>query len=206
MANFDVNYQTLATNAKTIRSNAQDLNKYLTSVYQKIANMHNVWYGKRYETLVTEFNKIIPQINDLLDLVVRDIPFALESIANNYSQTDDGFNITSAEQTTPSKMNDLGPYSEGAQNQMKYNTEEVETIKNEVVSDFNNATSKMDTIKSVYDQTPWEGEAAETFRSTLSRLKDEIVTSFENLKTQFTNLMNQAQQDINAGETGNILK
>lgn len=205
MAEIDVNYQILATNAKTIRTHAQDLNRYITSVYSKLADMHSVWYGKRYESLVKEFNNIIPQINDLLDLVVKDIPFSLESIANNYSQTEDGYNITSAQQTAPSKVSDLGPYNEGAENKMRFYSADVETVKNQIVSDLDNAKSKMDTIKSVYDQTPWKGEAAQAYTGTLTRLKEEIITSFENITTQFTKLMSQAQEDVNAAETGNTV-
>ncbi len=205
MARVDVHYQVLATNAKTIRSYAQELNQYVTSVYTRLADMHSVWYGKRYESLVKEFNNIIPQINDLLDLVVKDIPFSLESIANNYSQTEDGYNITSAQQTAPNKVSELGPYSEGAEDKMRYISADVETTKNQIVSDFDNAKSKMEAIKSVYDQTPWDGEASEAYSSTLTRLKNEIITSFENITTQFTNLMNQAEADVNAAETGNTV-
>lgn len=208
MANVevDVNYQTLATNASTIRSHAQELNRYIKSAYSRLADMHNgVWYGLRYETLVDEFNAIILQVNDLLNLVVKDIPFSLETIANNYSQSDAGYNITTAQQTAPEKVSELGPYPEGKQNKMKYISADVEVVKKEIISDLDNAKSKMDTIKSVYDQTPWTGGAADAYNSTLTRLKNEINTSFENIKTQFTNIMNQAQADMNAAETGNTV-
>ena len=202
---MNVDYEAIPGQAQQMRSLGQELNSELTTAYQSIADMHNAWYGKRYNELVKSFNNIIPQINEMLQLVVGDIPFSLESIANNYSQTEDGYNITSAQQTAPSKVSELGPYSEGAEDKMRYISADVETTKNQIVSDFDNAKSKMEAIKSVYDQTPWDGDASEAYSSTLTRLKNEIITSFENITTQFTNLMNQAEADVNAAETGNTV-
>ena len=60
MTNIEnVNYQTLANNAKVIREDAVLLNAKATSVYNKIKEMHSVWYGTQFEELVKKFQSII---------------------------------------------------------------------------------------------------------------------------------------------------
>ena len=39
-----------------------------------------------------------------------------------------------------------------------------------------------------------------------ARLKNEIVSSFENIESQFTTLMNQTQEDIQATESANTVQ
>ena len=105
MANItNVDYVAIPAQAQNMRALGQELNNELSTAYQSIANMHNCWYGKRYNELVKEFNNMVQQINELLELVVGEIPFALETIANNYSQADQGSNITSAAKTAPKMM------------------------------------------------------------------------------------------------------
>ena len=199
----NVDYAALPGKAEQMRSYAQELNTELTKAYQKITDMHNVWYGERYNSLVKEFNNIIPQLNELLNLVVGEIPFALETIANNYSQVDRGSNVTSAQQTAPTKITEIPVHDDTGK--LRFIAADVETVKSEVTTKLDNAKSKMDTIETTYNQIQWESEAADAFRSTFTRLKSQIVTSFDNIKTQFANLMTQAQQDANAAETGNTV-
>ena len=61
-------------------------------------------------------------------------------------------------------------------------------------------------IESAYAQIQWQSEASDAFRSTFTRLKSQIISSFENIKSQFTNLMNQTQQDIQSAETSNTVQ
>lgn len=204
MANIqNVDYEALPGQAGQMRSHGQELNNELTTAYQRITDMHNVWYGQRYNSLVKEFNNIIPQVNELLDLVVGEIPFALETIANNYSQADKGANVTSAQKTAPNKITDIAIHNDVG---MRFLTGDVESIQSQVVSNLDNAKSKMDTIESVYGQIQWQSEASDAFRSTFTRLKSEIVASFENIKSQFTKLMTQTQNDVQSAETSNTVQ
>lgn len=199
----NVNYEELPGKAGQMRSHGQELNTELTTAYQRITDMHNVWYGVRYNSLVMEFNNIIPQLNELLDLVVGDIPYTLETIANNYSKSDKGANVTSAQKTAPNKITEIPVHDDTGK--LRFIAADVETVKSEVTTKLDNAKSKMDTIETTYNQIQWESEAADAFRNTFTRLKTQIVSSFDNIKTQFANLMTQAQQDANAAETGNTV-
>ncbi len=204
MANIqNVDYEALPGQAAQMRNHGQELNNELTMAYQKITDMHAVWYGIRYNSLVKEFNKIIPQINDLLNLVVGEIPFALETIANNYAQADKGANVTSAQKTQPNRIMDIAIRSDIG---MRFITGEVEQIQTQVTSNLNDAKAKMDAIEATYAQIQWQSEASDAFRSTFTRLKSQIVASFENIKSQFTKLMTQTQQDIQSAETSNTVQ
>ncbi len=204
MANIqNVDYEALPGQAAQMRSHGQELNNELTMAYQRITDMHAVWYGVRYNALVKEFNTIIPQINDLLNLVVGEIPFTLETIANNYAQADTGANVTSAQKTEPNRIMDIAIHNDVG---MRFITGDVEEVQTQVTSNLNDAKAKMDTIESVYAQIQWQSEAADAFRSTFTRLKSQIVSSFENIKSQFTNLMSQTQQDVQSAETSNTVQ
>lgn len=204
MANIqNVDYEALPGQASQIRSYAQELNNELTTAYTNITNMHSVWYGVRYNALVKEFNNIIPQLNELLNLVVGEIPFALETIANNYAQADKGANVVGAQNTAPNKIAEI-PVSNDVG--MRFITEDVANTQSQVSTNLDNARSRMDSIESTYSQIQWQSEASDAFKSTFTRLKSQIVSSFENIKSQFTNLMNQTQEDIQSAESSNTVK
>lgn len=204
MANItNVDYAAIPAQAQQMRTLGQELNRELTTAYQSIANMHNCWYGKRYNELVKEFNNIIPQINELLELVVGEIPFTLETIANNYSQADQGSNVTSAAKTAPNKITDLAISNDVG---MKFVTSEVESVKTNVSNNFKKSKDKMNTIESAYGRIQWQSEAAEAFSSKFKKLKADIVTAFENIDSQFTNLMNQTLSDIQSTENANTVQ
>lgn len=199
---MNVDYEAIPSQAKQMRTYGQELNNEITTVYTSITNMHNSWYGKRYNSLVKEFNNIIPQINELLELVVGEIPFALETIANNYSVADRGTKVTSAIKTEPKKATNLAmPGDVG----MKFITSEVETIQKNISTNFKNAENKMNTIEVAYSKIQWESEAAEAFKIRFLKLKKDIIASFQNINTQFTNLMNQTLQDIQNTENANTV-
>lgn len=197
-----VDYEAIPGQAKQMRSTAQQLNSEMTRAYQSITNMHSSWYGKRYNELVKSFNNLIPQINEMLQLVVTEIPQALETIANNYSQADRGTPATSVSGEQPNKIaniaitNDVG---------MKFITSAVQATQTSVVSNFKNATNQMNSIQSTYQSINWQSEAAEAFKAKFLQLKSSIVSSFESIQTQFSQLMTQTQQDIESTERANTV-
>ena len=84
MARIDrVDYVAMPGQAKKMREYALELNSELKAAYSNVAEMHNAWYGIRYNELVKDFNGLVEQINELLDLVVTKVPFTIETIAKN---------------------------------------------------------------------------------------------------------------------------
>lgn len=200
---MSVDYEAIPGQAKQIRALGQELNKEVSIVYQSITNMHKSWYGKRYNELVKSFNTIIPQINEMLTLVVGDIPYTLEVVANNYSQADKGANATSASKTSPNKIANLTIFNDTG---MKFITSEVSATQTSVSNNFKNANNKMNAIESTYGKIQWESEAANAFKTKFTKLKTQIISSFEDLNTQFTKLMSQALQDVQSAEKSNTVQ
>lgn len=198
-----IDYDSVPKHTPTMREHAQAVNDQLTAAYQSIGNMHNYWYGKRYNKLVEEFNKLIPTFSDILELIVGEIPFTLETVANNYSQADQGTKVTNAVKTAPAKitaiaiLNDIG---------MKFITSEVEKVKTDVSKNFKAAIDKMNNYETEYKKIYWESEAAEVFANKIRKSKENIVKAFGDIESQFTTLMTQTLADVQATENANTVQ
>lgn len=200
---MNVDYEAMPNQAKQMREYAKELNSTLKVAYSNVQEMHNSWYGMRYNELVKDFNELSPKLNKLLDLVVKEIPFALETIANNYVQADRGQNVTSAEETVPNIieelpiMNDVG---------MRFITNDVANTQRIISEKFETSKDLMNKIEAEYAKVQWQSEASDSFKSRFAQLKSEIMASFDNINTQFVNLMNQTQQDIETTEKANTVQ
>jgi len=197
-----VDYGRMPAQANEMRGEAKVLNKELAIVYESIRNMHEVWYGTRYNDLVQCFNDMIPSLNDMLTLVVTEIPFALENIANNYSQADCGQKVVVPNNEGPNKLENL---AKGNDVGMRFLTSEVNEIKESVSANFAKATELMNIIETIFAKVVWESEAAEAFKAKFKTLKNEIVTSFERTNTEFKKLMEETEQDIEKTEKANTV-
>ena len=198
-----VDYEAIPSQASQMREYGRELNNEVKSAYQSISEMHNSWYGKRYTASVEQFNNIIPEINEMLELVVGEIPFALETVANNYSQADTGTNCTAANRESPNKIAEL-PISNDVG--MRFLTGEVQSIQSKVSNNFKKAESEMNTIESAYSRIVWESEAATAFATKFKKLKNDIVTAFQNIEESFSKLMVQAQEDVQSAEDANTVQ
>ena len=196
-------YETMPSYAKQMRSAGQELNQALIEAYTNIANMHSVWYGKRYNSLLQQFNNMIPQMSELLEFVVAQLPFALETIANNYSQADRGQNATTAEETTPNRIEDLPIINDVG---MRFITEDVANTQRAVTEKFESVKELMNKIEAEYGKVQWQSEASDSFKARFTQLKNEIMSSIENINIQFTKLMNQTKQDIETTEKSNTVQ
>lgn len=204
MAQIDhVDYEAMPRQAKQMREYAVELNGELRTAYSNVGDMHNSWYGIRYNELVKDFNELVPQVNDLLKLVVTDIPFAIETIANNYAQADKGQNVTSAEETAANKIENLPITNDVG---MRFMTGEVSNTQRAVSEKFESAKELMNRIESEYNRVDWQSEASESFKARFAKLKSDILASFDNINNQFTKLMTQTQQDIETTEKANTVQ
>ena len=134
MARIDrVDYVAMPGQAKKMREYALELNSELKAAYSNVAEMHNAWYGIRYNELVKDFNGLVEQINELLDLVVTKVPFTIETIANNYSKADKDQNVVSAEETAVNKIEELEITNDVG---MRFMTEDVENTQRTISEKF----------------------------------------------------------------------
>lgn len=204
MAQIDhVDYESMPRQAKQMRGYALELNGELRTAYSNVGEMHNSWYGIRYNELVKDFNELVPQVNELLKLVVTDIPFAIETIANNYSQADRGQNATSAEETPANKIENLPILDDVG---MRFMSGEVASTQKVVSEKFESSKELMNQIETEYNKVEWQSEAAESFRNKFNQLKNNILASFDNINNQFVKLMAQTQHDIETAEKANTVQ
>ena len=199
----NVDYEAMPRNAKQMRSFGQQLNTEVTNAYNSVRDMRSSWYGKRYNELVKHFNNMIPQINEMLQLVVTDIPVTLEKVANNYSQADRGSNATTVENTTPNKVTNIEIQNDVG---MKFITANVAQVQTKVSNKFKNAKDQMNKISAEYNKVKWTSEASEAFKTKFNKLKTEITKSFEDIEQTFSKLMNQAKEDVQKSETANTVQ
>ena len=204
MAKIDhVDYEAMPRQAKAMRENALELNNELRTAYSNVGEMHNSWYGVRYNELVKDFNELIPQVNDLLKLVVTEIPFAVETIANNYAQADKGQNVTSAEETSANNIENLPITNDVG---MRFMTAEVANTQRSVSEKFDASKELMNKIEAEYNRVEWQSEASESFKARFNKLKNDILMAFDNINNEFSKLMTQTQQDIETTEKANTVQ
>ena len=204
MARIDhVDYEAMPRQAKAMREYALELNSELRAAYTNIGEMHNSWYGVRYNELVKDFNELIPQINDLLKLVVKEIPFAVETVANNYAQADKGQNVTSAEETSANNIENLPITNDVG---MRFMTSDVANTQRNVSAKFDSSKELMNKIESEYNRVDWQSEASESFKARFEKLKNDILSAFDNINNEFSKLMTQTQEDIENTEKSNTVQ
>ena len=204
MARIDhVDYEAMPRQAKAMREYALELNSELRAAYTNIGEMHNSWYGVRYNELVKDFNELIPQINDLLKLVVTEIPFAVETVANNYAQADKGQNVTSAEETSANNIENLPITNDVG---MRFMTSDVANTQRNVSAKFDSSKELMNKIESEYNRVDWQREASESFKVRFEKLKNDILSAFDNINNEFSKLMTQTQEDIENTEKSNTVQ
>ena len=199
----NVDYEAMPRNAKQMRSFGQQLNTEVTNAYNSVRDMRSSWYGKRYNELVKKFNNMTTKINEMLQLVVTDIPVTLEKVANNYSQADRGSNATTVENTTPRKITNIEIHNDVG---MKFITANVQQVQTKVSNNFKNAKDQMNKISTEYNKVKWSSEASEAFKTKFNKLKTEITKSFEDIEQTFSKLMNQAKEDVQKSETANTVQ
>ena len=87
MANIgNVDYMSIPAKTDQMRGVGRELNEKMQNMYDKIKELHEFWYGERYNRLVEGFNKIRPSVNNIVELIFTQLPSSLDTIANNYSK------------------------------------------------------------------------------------------------------------------------
>lgn len=196
----NVDYLSIPAKANEMREKGRSLNLEITNAYKSVTEMHEFWYGTRYNELVKAFNRMIPGLNDLLKLVVTDIPVTLETIANNYSQVDRGTVATAVNDELPKNIVEIPVIQDVG---MRFLTASVTEEKARVQANFEKAKELMNEIEAKYNLINWKSEASESFKKRFTQLKNQIVVSLDETNLQFAKLMEQTQQDIQKAENAN---
>lgn len=195
-----IDYEAMIVQIKKIREHGEQLNREIIEVYSNLESMHKFWYGKRYNTVLTKFNKVIPQLNIMLELVVGKLPYTLELIANNYSLADSRQNVTLANEEKPSKINELAITKDVG---MRFLSEKVIDIQQEISKCFERVKDQMNQIEIEYSKILWKSESSKMFEQTFNKLKNEIIVFFENIDVELKKIIAQAENDMETAEKFN---
>ncbi len=199
----NVDYRQMPGHAKTIREKGKELNQKFKLIYQRVADMHADWYGQRYAALVEQFNTLYPTLNEMLKLVYTEIPYVLETIANNYAKADTGSAVCNAVETPVASLAAIPTHKEDEG--MRFITPKVEETKNFVKADFDNAKTIMNDIQIAYKKISWKSDASEKFEAAFVKLKTNIDKQIDDINTSFVKLMNQTEQDMQTTENANTV-
>ncbi len=195
-------YTDLPGQARQIREKASQLNTSLHVIYQSINEMRVNWYGKRYNDLVLAFNGMIQDFNAVVDLMFREVPSTLETVANNYSMVDRGAAMTQVDNTPAQKLLDIMLSTEPG---MKFQTTEVEAVKQKCNNCFADVLAFLDELQTMVIKLSWESDASDKFRERFLSLRTRITTSIEQIKGQFNNSVQQTLADMQSTETANTV-
>lgn len=196
-----VDYNALQKSAVSIREGGTALMNGMQQAFTKIGGMSSAWYGKRYNMLVDEFNKVIPALNEISQLTMVDFPNALDKIAVNYARADmEDLPLNQSDAST--KITEIA-HSQAVG--LRFVTSEVETVHSEIKTSFTNANSELESIESTCNSLPWTSEAQEAFVASFKNLKNQIHQSFENISNAFNTLVEGAKSDMSEVESTNTI-
>lgn len=199
-----VDYKKLPGYANEMRSTGRKLNQAMTKAYTEIGNLQRSWYGVRYDALVKECNKIIPDINSMLDLVVDTIPYTLQTVAKNYAGVDQSSTAAPSNQ----KATKITNVKESGKDTLKFMEGNVQTAKTTIFNQFKTASNEMDAIENIFNskiKNAWKSDAATSYASKFKQLKSSISTSIKNIQQSFDKLVQQTIQDMGQTEKANTV-
>ncbi len=201
--NMRVNYEEMAIQAKIIREDGKQLNDQIIKIYAYLKDMHEFWYGKRYNELIKAFNNMVPQLNEMLSLIVSRLPYSLELISNNYSIVDKKQKETVEHDEKPNRIENLEITNDVG---MRFLSEQVISIQQEISRCFKIAKEKMDKIEIEYKKVLWESESAHIFEREFGEIKEEITAFFEEINVAFKKLIKQTEDDFERMEKINNIE
>lgn len=197
----EVNYEEIPGKANEIQQQGTQLNAELSSAWNSVNELRSTWHGLRYNTLISYFNNITDSVNQLLKLVICEIPETLGTVARNYAAAD-GSSVAAVGAGSVTMIETL---SDSDTSTMAYNSGNASDVQSAVNGNISNAEDYMNSIESIFTGINWQSEASEIFRQKFASLKSQIVDALTNINTQFTNLMQAAQSDIEGAESANTV-
>lgn len=199
----NVDYMSIPGKTDQMRGVGRELNEKIQSIYDEIKELHEFWYGERYNRLVEGFNKICPTLNNIVKLIYTELPSSLDTIANNYSKLDRGMSIRAVNEELPKAIGELPIIANDGK--FRFISNNVADTKQDVEAKINKAIELINEFENIYRAIDWESDAATAYKTVFEKLKEEVVTSLNNLKKEFTELMAQAEQDAKLTENTNTV-
>ncbi len=197
-----VQYEQIPNIVRRMRTQGQSLNTEFSNAYKSIIAMNQDWYGKRYEALAKGFIDMKQSIDNMLKIVVTELPKSLEDVANNYSQYDSGNNICTPQSTSIIPMPSISIDSKSG---VRFILSGVQTTQKNVGQNFTKAVGFMNDIQKTFATITWESESANTFKKKFDELHRKVKKSIEDITDAFDKNMKSAINDIKEAERANTV-
>lgn len=198
-----VDYENIPSKAKKIREDARQINSKLLDVYSQLENMQNSWRGTKYEELIKKYTTLIPTFNESLEVIVTEIPYMFETIANEFSNIDIQKNITTAQRDVPNKISEI---KIAEQKDLKYIMADVEKAQNAIIADFNEINNLLENIGTTIGQIQIDITAMTEFSSYMKKFiikyKELINDNFK----QFSSYMEEVKNTMQLVEKNNTIQ
>ena len=193
------NYTEIPGIACQMASEGSDISRLLSNVFKVVDELKATWSGIRYNTVIADFNAIIPNINELEDLIITEIPTALGQVAKNYASVDGG----TAPAVTEGTKVATAEISNAETDVLRFDSTAAETTLSTVKSNFSSIQDDLEKYKGQFYSLDWDSPAAENFSSRFESLSGNLKQSFENLCSAFEKAMTQAREDMEKADSSN---
>lgn len=203
MGTVIIDYNGIPGESDKIRRLAQEVYKKLLDAYKNASEMHVCWYGKRYNELITNFNNVAPVLNEYLKVVVTEIPYMFDEIANEISNFDIQQNVTTARKDEFQKIQEISIINDVG---MRYLQNEVVNYQTNIEADFNTVKDYMSLIQKIVNQMQLQCDGSDEFRTQFKKFVDSFKQVLDNIQTSFTKLMNQDREEMENAEKANTVK
>ena len=197
--NIKIEYEGFPAEAREIREKASEVNDKICGIYKMFEEMNRSWRGKRYNDLAKQCNGVIGYFDKLLQLVVTQLPFELETVANNYSLADSGSKIVGMPEQRAVKKITQVPTPDPID--VYISIKDVEDYRTNIGMAFDNVNAMINQIDTRVKHLKWEGQAAGNYKAEINNLKDQIQKSVTEIRKAFSTKMNEAMEDMKLAET-----
>lgn len=198
----NIQYQDFKKVAANMRAKGQSLKTDLNNAYTEVGKMSKDWYGSRYNSLVEQFQKLQPKLDEIIKIVITDLPYAIEEAARNYEKFESGSAKTTATKTNAGNITKLNKSSQPG---MRFMETDVKKCKNMVEDKFKAAKKNMTSIEDEFKKITWQSNSATVFKTKFSTLKGDIDEALGKIITDFDTLITDTITDIKNVESANTV-
>lgn len=144
-----------------------------------------------------------PVLNEYLKVVVTEIPYMFDEIANEISNFDIQQNVTTARKDEFQKIQEISIINDVG---MRYLQNEVVNYQTNIEADFNTVKDYMSLIQKIVNQMQLQCDGSDEFRTQFKKFVDSFKQVLDNIQTSFTKLMNQDREEMENAEKANTVK
>lgn len=137
----EINYDQIINGASKIANFANEMQNSVKEAFQKIETMSNDWFGNSYDKYIDFVNALIPQLNELFQKTVCDIPHELVAKAKSYASANQTSCGTSFNEQIALILKDLPRTNKG--NSLRFKSSEVSLHQSSIKSKLDQADSNL---------------------------------------------------------------